>query len=81
MHAVSQWIGSDSAEPSEMRRLRFGSWLVYVKATLVGDEREDVCHYHRAHPAFRQERSTISSLTKRSGRATAGSARTSAIAC
>jgi hypothetical protein len=31
------------------------SWLVYVKATLTGDEPEDVCHYHRAHPAFPQE--------------------------
>jgi len=31
------------------------SWLVYVKATLMGDEPEDVCHYHRAHPAFPQE--------------------------
>ena len=30
-------------------------WLVYVKATLTGDEPEDVCHYHRAHPAFPQE--------------------------
>jgi hypothetical protein len=33
----------------------FTSWLVYVKATLVGDEPEDVCHYHRAHPDFPQE--------------------------
>jgi hypothetical protein len=31
------------------------AWLVYVKATLMGDEPEDVCHYHRAHPAFPQE--------------------------
>jgi hypothetical protein len=31
------------------------AWLVYVKATLTGDEPEDVCHYHRAHPAFPQE--------------------------
>jgi hypothetical protein len=31
------------------------SWLVYIKATLTGDEPEDVCHYHRAHPAFPQE--------------------------
>ena len=31
------------------------SWLVYLKATLTGDEPEDVCHYHRAHPAFPQE--------------------------
>lgn len=31
------------------------SWLVYVKATLTGDEPEDVCHYHRAHAAFPQE--------------------------
>ena len=31
------------------------SWFVYVKATLVGDEPEDVCHYHRAHPEFPQE--------------------------
>jgi len=31
------------------------SWLVYVKATLTGDEPEDVCHYHRAHSAFPQE--------------------------
>jgi hypothetical protein len=31
------------------------SWLVYIKATLMGDEPEDVCHYHRAHPEFPQE--------------------------
>ena len=31
------------------------SWLVYVKATLMGDEPEDVCHYHRGHPDFPQE--------------------------
>jgi hypothetical protein len=31
------------------------SWLVYVKATLIGEEPEDVCHYHRAHPEFPQE--------------------------
>jgi hypothetical protein len=31
------------------------SWLVYVKATLMGDEPEDVCHYHRSHPDFPQE--------------------------
>jgi hypothetical protein len=31
------------------------SWLVYVKATLTGDEPEDVCHYHRSHPDFPQE--------------------------
>ena len=31
------------------------SWLVYVKATLTGDEPEDVCYYHRAHSAFPQE--------------------------
>jgi hypothetical protein len=31
------------------------SWLVYVKATLMGSEPEDVCHYHRAHPEFPQE--------------------------
>lgn len=31
------------------------SWLVYVKATLTGDEPEDVCHYHRAHPDFPHE--------------------------
>ena len=30
-------------------------WLVYVKATLMGDEPEDVRHYHRAHPQFPQE--------------------------
>jgi hypothetical protein len=34
------------------------SWLVYVKATLMGDEPEDVCHYHRAHPDFPQEPTT-----------------------
>jgi hypothetical protein len=34
------------------------SWLVYVKATLMGDEPEDVCHYHRAHPEFPQEPTT-----------------------
>jgi hypothetical protein len=33
----------------------YTSWLVYVKATLMGDEPEDVCHYHRAHPDFPQE--------------------------
>lgn len=31
------------------------SWLVYIKATLMGDEPEDVCHYHRSHPDFPQE--------------------------
>ena len=31
------------------------SWLVYLKATLMGDEPEDVCHYHRGHPDFPQE--------------------------
>jgi hypothetical protein len=31
------------------------SWLVYVKATLMGDEPEDICHYHSAHPEFPQE--------------------------
>ena len=31
------------------------SWLVYVKATVMGSEPEDVCHYHRAHPEFPQE--------------------------
>lgn len=31
------------------------SWLVYVKATLTGDEPEDVCHYHRRHKDFPQE--------------------------
>lgn len=33
----------------------FASWMVYVKATLVGDEPEDVVHYHRSHPDFPQE--------------------------
>jgi hypothetical protein len=31
------------------------SWLLYVKATLMGEEPEDVCHYHRSHPDFPQE--------------------------
>jgi hypothetical protein len=31
------------------------SWLVYVKATLTGDEPQDVCHYHRANPDFPHE--------------------------
>ena len=31
------------------------AWLVYVKATLMGDEPADVVQYHRAHPAFPQE--------------------------
>lgn len=31
------------------------TWLVYVKATLMGDEPVDVSQYHRAHPAFPQE--------------------------
>jgi len=34
------------------------SWLVYLKATLMGDEPEDVCHYHRSHPEFPQETTT-----------------------
>jgi hypothetical protein len=34
------------------------SWLVYVKASLMGDEPEDVCHYHHAHPEFPQEPTT-----------------------
>jgi hypothetical protein len=34
------------------------SWLVYIKASLMGDEPEDVCHYHRAHPEFPQEPTT-----------------------
>ena len=32
------------------------SWLVYIKATLMGDEPEDICHYHRSHPAFPRRR-------------------------
>jgi hypothetical protein len=32
--------------------------LVYLKATLMGDEPEDVCHYHRSHPEFPQETTT-----------------------
>jgi hypothetical protein len=39
----------------ELSEEGFTSWLVYVKATLVGDEPEDVCHYHRGHPDFPQE--------------------------
>ncbi len=31
------------------------SWLVYVKASLTGDEPTDVRQYHAAHPAFPQE--------------------------
>jgi hypothetical protein len=34
------------------------SWLVYIKASLMGDEPQDVCHYHRAHPEFPQEPTT-----------------------
>jgi hypothetical protein len=34
------------------------SWLVYVKATLMGDEPEDVTEYHRAHFEFPQEPTT-----------------------
>jgi hypothetical protein len=40
-------------EPDDPQAPR--SWLVYVKATLTGDEPEDVCHYHRSHPDFPQE--------------------------
>ncbi len=31
------------------------TWLLYVKATLMGDEPADVCAYHRAHQDFPQE--------------------------
>jgi hypothetical protein len=30
-------------------------WLLYLKASLVGDEPEDVTQYHAAHPDFPQE--------------------------
>ena len=54
------------------------SWLVYVKATLMGDEPEDVCHYHRAHPEFPQETDHRSVLRRgRSGRAIVDSDSTS----
>jgi hypothetical protein len=31
------------------------SWLVYLKATLTGDEPADIVEYHRRHPDFPQE--------------------------
>ena len=31
------------------------SWLVYLKATLTGDEPSDVIQYHRSHADFPQE--------------------------
>ena len=34
------------------------SWLLYVKASLMGEEPEDVRQYHRAHPDFPQEATT-----------------------
>jgi hypothetical protein len=57
------------------------SWLLYIKATLMGDEPEDVRHYHRAHPDFRRKRRSISSSMKLSGRAIGGLDCTPAIAC
>ncbi len=32
-----------------------GSWLLYIKPTLTGDEPVDVLQYHTTHPAFPQE--------------------------
>jgi hypothetical protein len=49
-HAALAHVGYENGQSA--------SWLVYVKATLMGDEPEDVCHYHRAHPDFPQETTT-----------------------
>jgi hypothetical protein len=32
-----------------------GSWLLYLKPTLTGDEPADILQYHSEHPAFPQE--------------------------
>jgi hypothetical protein len=65
--AVRHTIEPDRARASKahaaLARIRYRdagegatpSWLVYVKATLTGDEPEDVCHYHRANPNFPHE--------------------------
>jgi hypothetical protein len=50
-HAALARVIYSSVEDGQVQR----SWLVYVKATLMGDEPEDVCHYHRGHPDFPQE--------------------------
>lgn len=34
---------------------KFGSWLVYIKPTLIGEEPADILEYHSGHPAFPQE--------------------------
>ncbi len=49
--AMARVIYGDPDGTGEAQR----SWLVYVKATLMGDEPEDVCHYHRGHADFPQE--------------------------
>lgn len=49
--AMARVIYGDPDGTGEVQR----SWLVYVKATLMGDEPEDVCHYHRGHVNFPQE--------------------------
>ena len=49
--AMARVIYGDPDGSGEVQR----SWLVYVKATLMGDEPEDVCHYHRGHVDFPQE--------------------------
>ncbi|HUR32946.1 MAG TPA: hypothetical protein VM032_04070 [Vicinamibacterales bacterium] len=48
--ALARVVHGDANDPDAAR-----SWLIYVKATLMGDEPEDVCHYHRSHPDFPQE--------------------------
>lgn len=48
--ALARVVYGDADDPDAPR-----SWLVDSKATLMGDEPEDVCHYHRGHPDFPQE--------------------------
>ena len=48
--ALARVVYGDPRDPNARR-----SWLVYVKATLTGDEPEDVGHYHRGHEDFPQE--------------------------
>lgn len=48
--ALARVTWGDPRDPDAPR-----GWLVYVKATLMGDEPEDVLHYHQSHPDFPQE--------------------------
>src|SRR4029453_15389037 len=40
-------------------RAEVGSWIVYIKPTLMGDEATDLRHYHTAHPDFPHETTIV----------------------